>query len=107
MCGRYTVTVDERELAARFDARFASAAFNPTFNAAPSQLLPVITTEQPHDIVLARWGFIPGEWKSSRAKPQNNARLETAAEKLMFRTSFAGRHCLVLAGSFYEWKTVG
>jgi putative SOS response-associated peptidase YedK len=25
----------------------------------------------------------------------------------MFRSSFAGRHCMVLADGFYEWKTVG
>ncbi len=24
----------------------------------------------------------------------------------MFRESFRGRHCMVLADSFYEWKTV-
>ena len=24
----------------------------------------------------------------------------------MFRDSFRGRHCMVLADSFYEWKTL-
>ena len=41
-----------------------------------------------------------------RMRPQNNARLETAAEKPMFEASFSGRHCLVLADSFYEWQTL-
>jgi hypothetical protein len=27
--------------------------------------------------------------------------------KAMFASSFSGRHCMVLADSFYEWKTVG
>jgi putative SOS response-associated peptidase YedK len=40
-------------------------------------------------------------------RPQNNARLETANQKPMFHDSFRARHCLVLADSFYEWKTVG
>jgi putative SOS response-associated peptidase YedK len=31
-----------------------------------------------------------------------NARLETAADKPMFTSSFSGRHCLVLAEGFYE-----
>ena len=39
-----------------------------------------------------------------RSRPQNNARLETAAEKPMFRESFRGRHYMVLADSFYESK---
>ena len=36
-----------------------------------------------------------------------NARLETAAEKRMFASSFTGRHCLVLADGYYEWRTEG
>jgi putative SOS response-associated peptidase YedK len=57
-----------------------------------------------HEIVLARWGFQP-----SRARnwhPQINARLETAAEKPMFRDAFRGSHCLVLADGYFEWKSV-
>jgi putative SOS response-associated peptidase YedK len=51
-------------------------------------------------------------WRASspalplRLRPQNNARLETAATKPMFASSFATRHCLVLADSFYEWQTL-
>jgi len=36
-----------------------------------------------------------------------NARLETAADKPMFVSSFRGCHCLVLADGYYEWRTVG
>jgi len=46
----------------------------PTYNAAPSQLLPIITTYAPNDIVLARWGFVPEGWHSTKLRPQNNAR---------------------------------
>jgi putative SOS response-associated peptidase YedK len=38
--------------------------------------------------------------------PHNNARLETAASKPKFVSSFAGRHRLVTADSFYEWKSL-
>jgi putative SOS response-associated peptidase YedK len=108
MCGRYTVTIDKSTIEHRFNAKFSSGqiAFEPTYNAAPSQRLPIITPYAPGEITLAKWGFLPEAWTSAHIRPQNNARLETAAEKPMFRDSFAGRHCMVLADSFYEWKTI-
>ena len=59
-------------------------------------------------IALARWGFWPEQWKRSRRNhAMINARLETAAEKPMFSSSFSGRHCLVLADGYYKWRTAG
>jgi putative SOS response-associated peptidase YedK len=107
MCGRYTMTVDKRIIERHFGARFVSGHFEPTYNAAPSQMLPIIRTYHPDRIELAKWGFMREDWKNSRMRPQNNARLETDATKPMFADSFNGRHCLVLADSFYEWKTIG
>lgn len=86
-------------LSETFGATFVSGSceFEPTYNAAPAQMLPIITTYAPGEIVMAQWGFLPEEWSNPRIRPQNNARVETAAEKPLFRTSFAGRHCLALA----------
>jgi putative SOS response-associated peptidase YedK len=108
MCGRYSLTVDKHTIERRFNAKFSSGSveFHPTYNAAPSQLLPIITTYAPQEITLARWGFVPESGPVPHMRPQNNARLETAAEKRMFRGAFAGRHCMVLTDGFYEWKTV-
>jgi len=36
------------------------------YNAAPSQMLPIIRTYAPDRIDLARWGFWPEEWKRSK-----------------------------------------
>jgi len=106
MCGRYTLTIDKSTIEKRFGARFyiAQAEYEPTFNAAPSQLLPIVRTGSPDRIELARWGFVSEHWASRRLRAQNNARLETANEKPMFHDSFRTRHCMVLADSFYEWK---
>ncbi len=53
-------------------------------------------------LMLAKWGFLP-QWMSN-FRPQANARLETVAEKPMFRGAFKHRHCLVPANSFFEWN---
>jgi len=98
------LTIDKSTIEYHFNAKFASGQeeFELNYNAVPSQLLAIITTYAPTEIKLAKWGFMPADWKSSRIRPQNNARLETAAEKPMFRTSFAGLHSMVLADGFYE-----
>ena len=76
MCGRYSITVDKQTIERRFNARFeiAQQEFEPTYNAAPSQLLPIITTEAPDNVVLARWGFGPEHRHRAKMRPQNNAR---------------------------------
>ena len=76
MCGRYTLTIDKSTIEKRFGGRFyiAQQEFEPTYNAAPSQLLPIIRTHAPNRIELAKWGFVREDWKNSRIRPQNNAR---------------------------------
>jgi putative SOS response-associated peptidase YedK len=109
MCSRYTMTVDQHTIENRFGAKFITGHFEhyePTYNAAPSQMLPIIRTHRPDTIELAKWGFVPEGWRSLEMRPQNNARLETANQKPMFHDSFRGRHCMVLADSFYEWRTL-
>src|SRR5215467_2155362 len=112
MCGRYTLTIDKSTIEKRFGAKFYIAQpsydWSPTYNAAPSQMLPIIRTYHIDHIELARWGFWPEEWKRSKhSRAMINARLETAAEKPMLSNSFTGRHCLVLADAYYEWRELG
>ena len=109
MCGRYTFITPAPEVEQRFDAQFTVAAPT-TYNAAPSQRLPVITNAAPHQIQLLSWGLVPswsrdptGHGPASGPKPIN-ARAETLAEKPSFRQLLDRRRCLVLADSFYEWQ---
>lgn len=109
MCGRFTLTSEPRHVEKRFGAKFITTDWQPTYNAAPAQMLPVILGRNPlenseHEIVMARWGFTPAWAKTWQ--PQINARVETASEKPMFRHAFRSTHCLVLADGYYEWKTV-
>jgi putative SOS response-associated peptidase YedK len=78
--------------------------YNPRYNAAPSQELPVILDTDSAHIVPAQWGFLPSWAKDNDFKPLINARAETASQKPMFRHALKGNRCLVLADGFYEWK---
>jgi len=69
MCGLYTLTVNKSTIEHRFGAKFyiakASYDYEATYNAAPSQMLPIIRTYNSERIELARWAFWPEEWKRS------------------------------------------
>src|SRR5262247_4387181 len=108
MCGRYTLSTPTEVLEQRFHAVLPREALTPTYNAAPSQALPVICNIHPQEITRSAWGFVP-EWADGRAgvKPLINARAETVATKPTFRQAFRSKRCLVLADGFYEWKRAG
>jgi putative SOS response-associated peptidase YedK len=83
-------------------------AVTATYNAAPSQALLTILSDNPHDMTRASWGYVPA-WAAGRpdAKPVINARAESVATKSYFRDAFKTKRCLVLADGFYEWKKTG
>ena len=110
MCGRYVLEslVDlPEDLSERFDIRQFPLNLMSTFNAAPSQLLPVIVeSEEGERIVrLMNWGLTP-RW-AGRGKPLPppiNARLETIDQKPMFKGLLPKQRCLVPNSGFFEWK---
>jgi putative SOS response-associated peptidase YedK len=113
MCGRSSLTKTEKEIEDRFHSTFYSDELErynplPSFNIAPTQMSPVITSEEPDRIHLFRWGLIPfwAKDKSIGAK-MINARAETLLEKPSFRTLVSRYRCLVPLDGFYEWKKEG
>lgn len=107
MCGRYILGRVE-DLSERFQLRDLNLALTPTWNAAPSQSLPVILPSDDGNwhAQFMRWGLLP-RWKprdGGRAPEPINARAETLAERPMFRPLIARRRCIVPATGFYEWQ---
>jgi len=112
MCGRYTLRVTGDELADRFGAR-VRAEFEPTYNAAPGQDLPVVRSEGSEGdtdgslaIERLRWGLVPS-WADEETDGHINARAETVADKPSFAEAYEKRRCLVPADGFYEWTDEG
>ncbi|MBN1870415.1 MAG: SOS response-associated peptidase [Candidatus Omnitrophica bacterium] len=106
MCGRYAFTkTDGKKLKERFKLSKVPEKLEPHYNIAPSQDVPAILNESPHEISMIRWGLIP-HW----AKEENtqysmiNAKAETLTERPAYRGPVRHKRCLILADSFYEWK---
>jgi len=107
MCGRFSLTTDEQQLNMFFELSGGNAPYVPRYNGAPTQLLPVITSEQPRRLQLFRWGLIPSWSKEVNKIPLINAKSETIEEKPSFNRAFKSRRCLVPADGFYEWVHSG
>lgn len=107
MCGRFALYSDPLTLAEHFDAD-ALTDWQPHYNIAPSQLIPLVRAEEKtRRIALAQWGLIPS-WAKERNIGYStiNARAETVATKPAFRDAFRQRRCLIPADGFYEWQAL-
>jgi putative SOS response-associated peptidase YedK len=111
MCGRYVIEWLPDEITERFQLRRIPASLFESFNAAPTQELPVVVETDADGRVLRsmRWGLVP-RWSKpgGRSAPAPfNARAESLLEKPMFRPLVARKRCLVPASGYFEWKQVG
>jgi putative SOS response-associated peptidase YedK len=111
MCGRYRLSRRKQLVEEYFDTASDEPEWNPRYNIAPTQPVPVIRqnpTDPRRELSLMRWGLIPSWSKDmSGAAMMINARSETAATKPAFRDALASRRCLVPADGFYEWQRAG
>lgn len=102
MCGSYVLIVGEK-----FGIRFGVsgfAVFSSTYNARPTQALPVITNrEDKKQVEPMIWGYIPS-WAKDANRPVINARVESILEKPYFKGPIKRNRCLVPASGFYEWQ---
>jgi putative SOS response-associated peptidase YedK len=107
MCGRYSLNKSKIQLEERFQAEILGD-FKPRYNIAPTQLLPVITSDSPKGFSFFYWGITPDFAKNKPVSQKLiNAKAETINEKISFKASFEKRRCLIPADGFYEWKKLG
>jgi putative SOS response-associated peptidase YedK len=112
MCCRYTLTKSIKEIEKRFQAEFATEAigWQPTFNGAPTQALPVITNTEPREIQCFHFGLVPS--KSETGSPDKgislfNARAETLLDKPTFKHLIQSQRCLILTDGYLEFQKKG
>ncbi|SHH91488.1 Putative SOS response-associated peptidase YedK [Sporobacter termitidis DSM 10068] len=106
MCGRYNFILARDDFGSLLKQAESCSGASPRLkdiksgDICPTDIVPIVTKDGP---VLMRWGFSGYDGKGQVI----NARLETAAEKPMFRKSYAQCRCLVPAGHYFEWRKDG
>jgi putative SOS response-associated peptidase YedK len=106
MCGRYTLTKSENDVAKRFNiATKPKEHLRPNYNVAPTQTMPVITEDEEgkRKLEFMKWG-IPRFLGKDLVKELINTRSDKAFGGF-WRKTVCNHRCLVPANGFYEWKT--
>jgi putative SOS response-associated peptidase YedK len=109
MCGRY-VSSDDAAIEREFTLVRHEWQFPPSYNVAPTQLVPVIrTVAGTRKLDTLRWGLIPFFAKGEPPKYSTiNARIETVETAASYRGPWnRGQRCLQIATGFYEWHLDG
>jgi|ERR1700730_3468188 putative SOS response-associated peptidase YedK len=103
MCGRFTYKLTWPEIVKLYRLSLDAPARNtqPRYNICPTAPIDaVIEREGARALVPMRWGLIPSWWTKPLKEMKLatfNARVETVAEKPLFRGAFQRTRCLIPA----------
>jgi putative SOS response-associated peptidase YedK len=106
MLNRYTIGVLPSLLQERFLVTVPER-FKARYNAAPAQLLPVITAGGAPGISFFYWGTTP-DWAANKSITPRliNAPAGELQQRTSYRNALQSRRCIVPADGFYLWKRV-
>jgi putative SOS response-associated peptidase YedK len=110
MCGRFTLTIEDRELIAALlgvPLEDVDDSWQPRWNVAPMQEHWIVRPAgggEDRELARATWGLV-NNWDRDRngAARQINARAESLEERPAYRDAFRTARCIVPADGFYEW----
>ena len=107
MIDRYSITASADQVSGRFSVDVPEF-YTARYNASPTTLLPVITSNSPQGVSLFYWGTAP-EWAKNKTLSEKfiNLRGEHFGEKPTLKKTLRTQRCLVPADGFYGWKKVG
>jgi putative SOS response-associated peptidase YedK len=115
MCYFSSISVGFKIIEDRFGVKFIQTeSFVPLYSVSAFTFpaLPVISCENPDQIVFMKWGLIPFWIKDQAAasairEKTLNAREDTIFEKPAFRQAIKSKRCLIVADGFFEWRHLG
>ena len=107
MIDRYSIAATPLTLRERFSVEILHD-YQPKYNAAPTNLLPVITNTAPLGLSNFYWGTSP-EWAKNKTVSEKiiNVHAETIQEKPALKRKLMKNRCIVPADGFFAWKKSG
>lgn len=107
MVDRYSLTTPAKNISDRFSVEVPDF-YKPRYNAAPTQLLPVITNSGKEGLSWFYWGRPPQFARDKNLSEKIiNLSVETLQDKPVLKKTFIQHRCILPADGFYGWKKVG
>lgn len=107
MVDRYSLTASASMVAERFSVEVPEF-YKPRYNAAPSQLLPVITSSGRQGLSWFYWGRPPQFARNKNLGERIiNLSVETLREKPVLKKALIRHRCIIPADGLYGWKKIG
>ena len=107
MFSQYSIAKKKEELQNWFQADLTES-FKERYNAAPTQLLPMLTMGDPKRFSFSYWG-LPPKWSNN--KPLSNKLINipvaSAEKRSSVKKALKNKRCIVPADGFYFWKKIG
>lgn len=107
MIEQYSITASAEKVSDRFGAEILGV-YQPFYNASPTLVLPVITSNSPQGVSNFYWGTLP-EWSKNKQVSEKilHTRADMIVEKGSLRKALMKSRCIILADGFYGWKKTG
>ncbi len=110
MCGRKTLTKGKLEIIEQLsvDSWDDSFDYTPSYNIAPTNIVPILIYDNFRIVKPMVWGLIPS-WSRDEKNVSIliNARSETLTEKPSFSNLVYKNRCIIITDGYYEWKREG
>lgn len=105
MYDRYTIGSSSELLEKVFQVKIPDS-YTPSYNAVPTQLLPILTPEK--KCRLCFWG-LPANLSNNKAISSKlyNLPASSAFQRPVYQKQIEKNRCIILADGFYTWKQVG
>lgn len=106
MYDRYTIGTSPEVLISDLGIKNVEE-YSPTYNAAPTQKLPIVTNKRSDTIQLFNWGLFSKLSNNKAMSPRLfNLSAQALLTKSMHKKSLLECRCLIPADGFYSWKQI-
>lgn len=106
MVDRYTLTLKADELALVLGVEIINK-YGPHYNAAPSKLLPIITSSERNKLNFFNWGLISTLSNNRTMSPKFfNLPADSVITKTSYKRKLGTHRCVIPMDGFYVWKQV-